>query len=620
MTLAPKPRSGGASSGVHRGRGEGARLRRRRGDAARCDRRGRTTARRLRRGRPARHDGLDGRDASSAAPIPNALWPEARSVIMLGMNYGPDDEPAGAARPARPGGDLRLCAQPRLSRRHQGQAEDARADSSPRAAGAEVKVFVDTAPVMEKPLAEAAGLGWQGKHTNLVSREFGSWLFLGSIFTTAELAADAPEADHCGSCRACLDICPTNAFPAPYQLDARRCISYLTIEHKGPIPHEFRAAMGNRIYGCDDCLAVCPWNKFAQATREAKLAARDDLRRARARRSAGARRCGLPRAVRRLAGQAHRPRPLHPQRADRGRQFRRCRRLLPLVETLLADPSPLVRGAAVWALSRLAGAGRASTACGMACDGSRMTTCRPNGRTRWSRHDARASSSSAPAIRRARSRAQAIGAGHRVIGTTRSAGQVRRAFARRHRAAASSTASTCAATSREALARGHASASSRSRPDESGDPVLRAARRRPSARSMPRSALDRLSVDRRRLWRPWRRLGRRGRATAGRSRSARSRGSRPKQAWRAFGAETRHAARDPAPCRHLRPRPQRLRQSRARHGAAHRQAGPGVQPHPCRRYRRRARASRRAARRTASSTSPTTSPRRRRTSSPMRPS
>ena len=149
-----------------------------------------------------------------------------------------------------------------------------------------MKVFVDTAPVMEKPLAEAAGIGWQGKHTNLVSREFGSWLFLGSIFTTAELAPDTPEDDHCGSCRACLDICPTNAFPAPYRLDARRCISYLTIENKGPIPHEFREAIGNRIYGCDDCLAVCPWNKFARSASEVKLAPRDDLREPRAGRTA----------------------------------------------------------------------------------------------------------------------------------------------------------------------------------------------------------------------------------------------------------------------------------------------------------------------------------------------
>ena len=147
------------------------------------------------------------------------------------------------------------------------------------AAGCEVKVFVDTAAVMEKPLAQAAGLGWQGKHTNLVSREFGSWLFLGAIFTTLDLPRDEADTDHCGSCRACLDICPTAAFPAPYQLDARRCISYLTIEHKGPIPREFRQAIGNRIYGCDDCLAVCPWNKFAQAGHEAKLAARENCAR-----------------------------------------------------------------------------------------------------------------------------------------------------------------------------------------------------------------------------------------------------------------------------------------------------------------------------------------------------
>ena len=160
-----------------------------------------------------------------------------------------------------------------------------------------MKVFVDTAPLMEKPLAAAAGIGWQGKHTNLVSRDFGSWLFLGAILTELALPPDAAETDHCGSCRACLDICPTAAFPAPYRLDARRCISYLTIEHKGPIPHEFRAAMGNRIYGCDDCLAVCPWNKFAQATREAKLAARDDLAAPPLAELAAPRRCRLPGAL-----------------------------------------------------------------------------------------------------------------------------------------------------------------------------------------------------------------------------------------------------------------------------------------------------------------------------------
>jgi epoxyqueuosine reductase len=207
---------------------------------------------------------------------PNALWPEARSVIMLAMNYGPDENPLELL-------DQRDRAAISVYARNRDYHDVIKgklktlAQKFAARAGADVKVFVDTAPVMEKPLAAAAGLGWQGKHTNLVSRDFGSWLFLGSIFTTAEIAPDAPEVDHCGSCRSCLDICPTRAFPAPYQIDARRCISYLTIEHKGPIPHEFRAAMGNRIYGCDDCLAVCPWNKFAQATREAKLAARDDL-------------------------------------------------------------------------------------------------------------------------------------------------------------------------------------------------------------------------------------------------------------------------------------------------------------------------------------------------------
>src|SRR3982075_939101 len=208
---------------------------------------------------------------------PRGLWPGVRSVIMLGVNYGPDENPlailaqrtSGAISVYAQGDDYHDLIKKRLK---------ALARWLVAASGAEVKVFVDTAAVMEKPLAQAAGLGWQGKHTNLVSREFGSWLFLGAIFTTLELPRDEPDSDHCGSCNACQEICPTAAFPAPYKLDARRCISYLTIENKGPIPHEFRKSIGNRIYGCDDCLAVCPWNKFARAGREAKLAARDALR------------------------------------------------------------------------------------------------------------------------------------------------------------------------------------------------------------------------------------------------------------------------------------------------------------------------------------------------------
>jgi epoxyqueuosine reductase len=215
-------------------------------------------------------------------------------------------------------------------------------------------VFVDTAAVMEKPLAQAAGLGWQGKHTNLVSREFGSWLFLGSVFTSLELPPDGPDTDHCGSCRACLDICPTAAFPAPYKLDARRCISYLTIENKGPIPHQFRSAIGNRIYGCDDCLAVCPWNKFAQTGRETRLAARDGLR--------------APdlAELARLDDAAFRARftksPV--KRIGRDRFIRNVLiaignsgdpALAIAAERLLDDTSPLVRGAAIWALSRLIG-------------------------------------------------------------------------------------------------------------------------------------------------------------------------------------------------------------------------------------------------------------------------
>jgi len=208
---------------------------------------------------------------------PQALWPEAVSVISLGLNYAPEDDPL-ASLEARDRATISAYARNRdyhdvvkkrlkalgqfMARRFKGRA---------------LKVFVDTAPVMEKPLAQNAGLGWQGKHTNLVSRAHGSWLFLGEIFCDLDLAPDAAETDHCGSCDACLRICPTDAFPAPYQLDARRCISYLTIEHHGPIPHEFRAKMGNRIYGCDDCLAVCPWNKFARTHEEPAFAPRAAL-------------------------------------------------------------------------------------------------------------------------------------------------------------------------------------------------------------------------------------------------------------------------------------------------------------------------------------------------------
>jgi epoxyqueuosine reductase len=217
----------------------------------------------------------------------------------------------------------------------------------------EVKIFVDTAPVMEKPLAARAGLGWQGKHTNLVSRELGSWLFVGSIFTTAEIAPDAPEEDHCGACRRCLDICPTHAFTAPYQIDARACISYLTIEHKGHIAPRFRAAMGNRLFGCDDCLAVCPWNKFAQAAREAKLSVRaesdnpplaellaldDATFRARFR-GTSIKRTGRDRFLRNVLIAA----------GNSGDAA-----LVSLVEARLHDDSPLVRAMAVWALARLA--------------------------------------------------------------------------------------------------------------------------------------------------------------------------------------------------------------------------------------------------------------------------
>jgi epoxyqueuosine reductase len=282
---------------------------------------------------------------------PSALWPEVRSVILLGLNYGPSSDPL-AVLGRKDRGAISVYARNRdYHELIKGRLKQLAGGFAARA-GSEVKVFVDTAPVMEKPLAAAAGLGWQGKHTNLVSREFGSWLFLGAIFTTAELPADAAETDHCGSCQACLDICPTKAFAAPYRLDARRCISYLTIEHKGPIPGEFRKAIGNRIYGCDDCLAVCPWNKFASVSHEAKLKARPELDAPML-----AELAGLDDASFRVFFSGS---PV--KRIGRDRFLRNVliaignsgeATLVPEAERLLADASPLVRGAAVWALRQL---------------------------------------------------------------------------------------------------------------------------------------------------------------------------------------------------------------------------------------------------------------------------
>jgi epoxyqueuosine reductase len=271
---------------------------------------------------------------------------------MLGFNYGSDTDPLAILKERgraaisvyAQGEDYHEIIKPRLKALARWLVENA---------GGDVKVFVDTAALMEKPLAQAAGLGWQGKHTNLVSRQFGSWLFLGAILTTLDLPPDAPEPDSCGTCRACLDVCPTAAFPAPYRLDARRCISYLTIEHKGPIPHEFREPMGNRIYGCDDCLAVCPWNKFAQAGREAKLAARAELRAPKlsdlARLDDAAFRALFAKSPVKRTGRSRFLRNVLIAIGNSGDAG-----LAAEAERLLADPSPLIRGAAVWALSRLA--------------------------------------------------------------------------------------------------------------------------------------------------------------------------------------------------------------------------------------------------------------------------
>ncbi|UHS58000.1 tRNA epoxyqueuosine(34) reductase QueG [Agrobacterium vaccinii] len=282
---------------------------------------------------------------------PKTLWGDVRSVVMFGLNYGPEEDPRGILnKPDK----AAISVYARNRDYHdviKGRLKEIATRFAARA-GEDVKVFVDTAPVMEKPLAEAAGLGWQGKHTNLVSRSHGSWLFLGSMFTTANLCLDEAERDHCGSCRACLDACPTDAFPAPYKLDARRCISYLTIEHKGSIPHAFRPMIGNRIYGCDDCLAACPWNKFAAIASEMKLQARDDLKEPdiaflltlddaafRAFFSGSpVKRIGRNRFVRNVlmaAGNSGNP-----------EFIQQC-------QILAQDASPDVRGMAVWALSRL---------------------------------------------------------------------------------------------------------------------------------------------------------------------------------------------------------------------------------------------------------------------------
>lgn len=282
---------------------------------------------------------------------PNVLWPEAKTAIIVGMNYGPKHDPRE-----------RLAAKERATISCYAQGDDYHdviksglkrlARFVAERFGAEVKVFVDTAPVMEKPLAQSAGVGWQGKHTNLVSRLYGSWLFLGSVFTTLEILPDEPEQDHCGACRRCLDVCPTAAFTAPYEIDARRCISYLTIEYKGHIPREFRGPIGSRIYGCDDCLAVCPWNKFASTARHARFHARAELSQPRladlARltdvdfralfRGSPIKRIGRDRFVRNVLiaiGNSGDP------------------SLAAEAQRLLKDHSPLVRAMAVWALAKL---------------------------------------------------------------------------------------------------------------------------------------------------------------------------------------------------------------------------------------------------------------------------
>jgi epoxyqueuosine reductase len=291
-------------------------------------------------------------ETAARRAAPAALWPDVASVIALGMSYAPAGDPLALADAPDHG---RISVYARGADYHDvvKKALKALARRLIDLAGGALKVFVDTAPVMEKPLAEAAGLGWQGKHTNLVSRTDGSWLFLGALYTTIELAPDAPHATRCGSCAACLAACPTDAFPAPFRLDARRCISYLTIEHKGPIPHEFREAIGNRVYGCDDCLAVCPWNRFADAARAnqaflpraelaapalADLLALDDAAFRQVFSGSPIKRIGRNRMVRNAAIAA----------GNSGRPG-----LAPALRALTNDPDPVVAEAAAWALARL---------------------------------------------------------------------------------------------------------------------------------------------------------------------------------------------------------------------------------------------------------------------------
>lgn len=282
---------------------------------------------------------------------PQALWPDARSAVLIGQSYAPRDSSLDLLQRKSEGLVSAYAARRDYHDVIKGKLKQL-AQWLARESGAAVRVFVDTAPLMEKPLAERAGLGWQGKHTNLVSREHGSWLFLGAILTSAELEVDAPHEDHCGSCRACLDICPTNAFPAPYQLDARRCLAYLTIEHQGQIPIAFRRAMGNRVFGCDDCLAVCPWNKFAAEAHDTRMALKQELRLA------------PLAALAALDDAAFRARfagtPVKRTGRDRFVRNVLCAignsgdsALAPAAEALLDDASPLVRGMAVWALKHL---------------------------------------------------------------------------------------------------------------------------------------------------------------------------------------------------------------------------------------------------------------------------